>query len=153
MEEHQKAVQAAMKAEFAARFQDLNALRDEFGERVEEIIRENRAKRIEADWRKIAESHGRNDIQGMKDTLWKWVLNEGIEYEVTDTEEGTQFRVTRCPFAEMARELGASDWGFICYCEDDPPMVAGFNPEMGFRRTKTLMQGDDCCDHLYFMKN
>jgi predicted ArsR family transcriptional regulator len=150
-DEHRKQLEAVIKAEFAARADDLNALREIFGERVEEIVKENRAKKIEAEWRKIAEAHGRNDIQGMKDTLWKWVLDEGIEYEVTDSEEGTQFRVTRCPFAEMAQELGAADWGFICYCEDDPPMVAGFNPEMGFRRTKTLMEGDEYCDHYYYM--
>ena len=85
--------------------------------------------------------------------MWKWVLDEGIEYEVQDTDEGSQFKVTRCPLAEMARELGAADWGYICFCADDPPMVAGFNPNMGFRRTKTLMHGDDCCDHFYFMKD
>jgi len=152
-EEHHKALDAVRKTEFAARVDDLNALREVYGEQVEEIVKASRAKKIEANWRKIAEQHGRNDIQGMKDTLWKWVLDEGIEYDVTDTEEGSQFQVTRCPLAEMARELNASHWGFICFCEDDPPMVAGFNPDMGFRRTKTLMQGDDCCDHFYYMKD
>ena len=150
-EEHLKRLEAVRKYEFGTRVNDLNALRDVFGEQVEEIVLESRAKKIEADWRKIAEEHGRNDIQGIKETLWTWVLDEGIEYEVTDTEEGTQFRVTRCPLAEMAQELGATDWGFICFCADDPPMVAGFNPKMGFRRTKTLMEGHDCCDHFYFM--
>ncbi len=152
IEEHRKRLNAAIKGEFAARVADLNGLREAFGAQVEEIVRSNRAKRIEMEWREIAETHGRNDIQGMKDTLWKWVLDEGIEYEVTDTEAGTQFKVTRCPFAEMAKELDTADWGFICYCEDDPPMVAGFNPQMGFRRTKTLMQGDTYCDHFYYMR-
>lgn len=150
-DKHRKELEAVRKTEFAARVDDLNALREVFGERVEEIVKVNRAKKIVANWRKIAEAHGRNDVQGMKDTLWKWVLDVGIEYEVIDTEEGTQFRVTRCPFAEMALELDAADWGFICYCEDDPSMVAGFNPEMGFRRTRTLMEGDEYCDHFYFM--
>ncbi|MGD8456547.1 MAG: L-2-amino-thiazoline-4-carboxylic acid hydrolase [Anaerolineales bacterium] len=151
-EEHMEALQQARKGGFRARVNDLNALRDVFGEQVEEIVKVNRAKKLEADWQKIAQDHGRNDIQGIKDTLWKWVLDEGIEYEVADTQEGTQFKVTRCPFAEMAHELDAADWGYICFCEDDPAMVAGFNPQMGFRRTKTLMQGHDCCDHFYFMK-
>jgi predicted ArsR family transcriptional regulator len=151
-EEHQKRIESIRKYEFGTRVNDLNALREVFGKQVEEIVLESRAKKIEADWRKIAEEHGRNDIQGMKETLWKWVLDEGIEYEVTDTEEGTQFRVTRCPLAEMAQELNATDWGYICFCADDPPMVAGFNPKMGFRRTKTLMEGHDCCDHFYFMR-
>ena len=150
-EEQKQELEKVRKMEFAARVDDLNAIRDIYGKRVEEIVRVNRAKKIEADWRKIAETHGRNDIQGMKETLWKWVLDEGIEYEFEDTPEGTQFRVTRCPLAELAREIGAADWGFICFCEDDAPIVTGFNPKMGFRRTKTLMEGHDCCDHFYFM--
>jgi hypothetical protein len=150
--EHLEALGKLQKHEFAARVDDLNALRKRFGPEVETIVKENRAKKIEADWRKIAEEHGRNDIQGIKDTLWKWVLDEGIEYEFEDTLEGTQFRVTRCPLAKMAQEIGAANWGYICFCADDPPMVAGFNPKMGFRRTKTLMEGDDYCDHFYFMK-
>ena len=151
-EEHLKAIDHIRKIELAARVEDLNALREVFGNRVEEIVKESRSKRIVKEWQKIAEAHGRNDVQGMKETLWQWVLEEGIEYEVEDTSEGTQYKVTRCPFAEMTREIGAADWGYICFCEDDEPMVAGFNPEMGFKRTKTLMQGDDCCDHFYFMK-
>jgi predicted ArsR family transcriptional regulator len=151
--EHLKALGEVRKNAFSARVDDLNALRAEFGPRVEEIVKASRAKKLEANWRKIAEAHSRNDIQGIKETLWQWVLDAGIEYEFEDTAEGTQFRVTRCPLAEMAREIGAADWGFICFCADDPPMVAGFNPKMGFRRTKTLMEGHDCCDHFYFMKD
>ena len=74
--EHLSALSALQKNEFSARVDDLNALRAEFGPRVEEIVAENRAKKIEANWRKIAEAHGRNDIQGMKEVgegplLWK----------------------------------------------------------------------------------
>jgi predicted ArsR family transcriptional regulator len=150
--EHLKALSEVRKSQFSARVDDLNALREEFGQRVEEVVRANRAQKLEVEWHHIAEAHGRNDIQGMKETLWQWVLDAGIEYEFEDTAEGTQVRVTRCPLAEMAREIGAADWGSICFCADDPAMVAGFNPKMGFRRTKTLMEGDDYCDHFYFMK-
>lgn len=150
-DDHRKKVEAVRKARFAERVDDLNGLREVFGQRVEEIVKENRAKKLETDWQKIAEEHGSNDIQGIKDTLWKFVLDVGIEYQVADTAEGTQFRVTRCPFAEMAQEIGAADWGFICFCEDDYSITAGFNPEMGFRRTKTLMEGHECCDHFYYL--
>ena len=87
-EEHFKALDTVRKIEFSARVDDLNALREVFGERVEETITDSRAERIIQYWQKVAAEHGRNDIQGMKDTLWKWVLDEGIEYDVEDTEEG-----------------------------------------------------------------
>ena len=60
--------------------------------------------------------------------------------------------ITKCPLADLAKEVNAEDWGYILYCCDDPNIVEGFNPEMDLKRTKTLMQGDDCCDHFYCMK-
>ncbi|MFW9789019.1 MAG: L-2-amino-thiazoline-4-carboxylic acid hydrolase, partial [Candidatus Thorarchaeota archaeon] len=38
------------------------------------------------------------------------------------------------------------------FCNEDEHIVAGFNPSIKFSRTKTLMEGHDCCDHCYVMK-
>ena len=55
---------------------------------------------------------------------------------------------------EKAEErLKATDWLYHHTCSADEAMVSGFNPKIGFRRTKTLMQGDDYCDHYYYMKS
>lgn len=151
-EEHLKRVHEVRKMGFKDRVDDLNALKKVFGERVVDIVASERGKRINKQWQNIAREHGRNDIEGLKETLWKWVKEAGFEFTVTEIPEGTQFCVTKCPLAEMAQELHATDWGYICYCADDPHIVAGFNPEIGFRRTKTLMEGHECCDHLYYMQ-
>jgi predicted ArsR family transcriptional regulator len=150
-EEHLKKVQAVRTMDFKDRVDDLNALRQVFGEQVVDVVLAERAKKVEKNWQTIALNHGKNDIEGLKETLWAWVQDAGFEFTVTETNEGTQFHVTKCPFAEMAHELQAADWGYICFCADDPHIVAGFNPAMGFRRTKTLMEGHDCCDHFYYM--
>ena len=151
-EEHLKRVHEVRKMGFNARVNDLNALKKVFGERVVDIVASERGRQIKKQWQNIAREHGRNDIEGLKETLWKWVKEAGFEFTVTETHEGTQFRVTKCPLAEMAQELQATDWGYICYCADDPHIVAGFNPEIGFRRTKTLMEGHECCDHFYYIQ-
>ncbi len=151
-EEHLQRVHEAQKMEFEARVNDLQALRKVFGEQVIEIISAERGRKVEAQWRTIAREHGRNDIEGLKETLWKWVGEVGFEYTFTETAEGTQFCVTKCPLAEMAHALGVPDWGYLCYCADDPHIVAGFNVALGFRRTKTLMEGQDCCDHFYYKR-
>ena len=65
-DEHRAQLQTIKKAGFATRIDDLNALREVFGEQVEEIVKANRAKKIEASWRKVADAHGRNHIQGDK---------------------------------------------------------------------------------------
>lgn len=148
-----KRVYEVQKREFAARVEDLNALRKTFGEQIVDIIASERAEKTKEQWRAVAQAIGRNDIEGLEQTLWQQVAAAGFEFTTTKTSEGTQFRVTKCPLAEMAREINAADWGFVCYCADDPHIAAGFNPRLGFRRTKTLMEGHDCCDHFYFMQS
>jgi fumarate reductase iron-sulfur subunit len=151
-EEHLNKVDAVRKMAFKDRIDDLNALKQVLGKQVVDIVLAERAKKIQQQWREIANEHGKNDIEGLKETLWTWVQEAGFEFSMTETAEGTQFCVTRCPLAEMAHELQATDWGYICFCADDPHIVAGFNPAMRFRRTKTLMEGHDCCDHFYSMR-
>jgi len=46
--------------------------------------------------------------------------------------------------------LGAEDIG-VWICEADGPIAAAFNPRIRFQRTKTLMEGNDCCDHVYYI--
>jgi hypothetical protein len=58
----------------------------------------------------------------------------------------------RCPVFEMAREMGVTELMYHHTCCTDECIASAFNPQIGFRRTKTLMQGDDCCDHYYFLK-
>ncbi len=65
------------------------------------------------------------------------------------TSEGIQLHCTRCPIHELARELDALEWGYALHCAQDPHIIAGFNPAIGFRQTRWLMRGDDCCDHFY----
>ena len=152
-EEYLKSMKMVQKMDFKDRVNDLNALKQAFGEQVVEIVLTERGKKVEQQWQQIASQRGKNDIEDLKETLWAWVQQAGFEFTSTETGEGTQFHVTRCPLAEIARELQAADWGYTCFCADDPHIVAGFNPAMGFRRTKTLMEGHDCSDHFYYMKS
>jgi len=61
------------------------------------------------------------------------------------------YRYTRCMWAEIFRELGEPDLGFLL-CAGDEPAVEAFNPELGFTRTKVLMHGDDACDHVFLVE-
>jgi hypothetical protein len=61
-------------------------------------------------------------------------------------------KVTRCMWANMWRKFGAEDIGYVFQCCWDYGFCQGLNPAIEFTRTKTLMQGDDCCDHTYDLK-
>jgi hypothetical protein len=75
--------------------------------------------------------------------------NEWEKLENTDTRQA--YRFSRCLWAEAFRELDAADIG--CWiCERDADVAAAFNPAIRFTRTKTLMEGDDCCDHVYWIE-
>ena len=58
------------------------------------------------------------------------------------------YRFTRCMYAEILRELEEPGLGMVM-CARDGPWVKAFNPGLGFHRTKTLMDGDDVCDHVF----
>ena len=51
-------------------------------------------------------------------------------------------------YAEILRELGEPELGLVI-CARDEPWVRSYNPALAFHRTKTLMEGDDICDHTF----
>ena len=131
----------------------LRALESELGANVRAIVKRERANSVRAQWTEIAESEGKNDIEDLIRILWDGI-SDFVHYEVVDQHDGyTQLRVHHCFFAEIAKELGVDkDWGFELYCADDPHIVAGFNPCIELKRSKTLMEGHDYCDHCYILK-
>lgn len=73
--------------------------------------------------------------------------HEWVKTADSDTEQG--YRFTRCVWAEAFRAINAADIG--CWiCQGDGPVAAAFNPAIRLRLTKTLMAGDDCCDHVFY---
>lgn len=107
--------------------------------------------RAERDWRSLAAERGDDSYEAFKKALWEPLAGFGFEYssEIHGKEE--RFRVTRCPHAAIAREQGLGKLFYHLACAPDPAMIKGFNPRIGFRRSRTLMEGADCCDHTYIL--
>jgi hypothetical protein len=68
---------------------------------------------------------------------------------VEDTPQAFEVRVTECLYARTFRELGAAEIGYALICHRDYADCQGFNPRITMIRSKTLMQGDDCCNHRF----
>lgn len=64
------------------------------------------------------------------------------------TDRKVAYEFTRCMWAELYRELGAEDIGIWC-CDGDEPAAQAWG--LGFERSKTLMEGDEVCDHVFFV--
>jgi len=71
---------------------------------------------------------------------------------VEDTPTAVEARFTECLWAKTFREADAADIGYACLCHTELAAVPAFNPKMKLIFTKTLMQGDDCCNPRYVMK-
>ncbi|MFW9908124.1 MAG: L-2-amino-thiazoline-4-carboxylic acid hydrolase [Candidatus Thorarchaeota archaeon] len=115
----------------------------EFNELVKDILAENVC-RTASNW---AQEKGISTAEDIVKNMWEgW--EEG-EFTIERTEIGIQIHCTKCPIADAYRSIGEVEYGLLFQCDEDPFIVRAINPRIAFRRTKTLMQGDDCCDHYY----
>ena len=96
---------------------------------------------------------GGNDLAHLKQAIELWKSGGALELDVLrDDGDALEFNVTRCQFAEMYRRLGLADLGPLLSCSRDGKMIEGFNPEIGFSRTQTLMEGASHCDFRYYIR-
>ena len=130
----------------------LAALRERLGDEVLSVAEQHTGAAARQGWSRLAARHGSNSIADLVKLLWEPLTAQGLEYTSEESDGGLKMTCTKCPLHELAKEIGHAEIVYALTCGTDPYMVEGFNAKMGFRRTKTLMQGHDCCDHFYYMK-
>jgi hypothetical protein len=97
------------------------------------------------------------NFDDVKILLRKWVcdLNESDMETVEITEESSSKSicyVSECIYAKVFNDLDAPDLGYLLYCKHDFATTPKIHPNLGLKRTKTLMQKHDCCDFEYYWK-
>lgn len=98
----------------------------------------------------LAEQVGDNSLMGFARGLAEFSADGALESEVVDITETTfGFDVHRCRYAEMYRALGIEQLGATLSCNRDGSLVEGFNPNIKFTRTQTLMEGATHCDFRF----
>lgn len=127
----------------------LNRMKARFGEDVYAVVEEMVATRTTGVWSAIAEREEGKSAADLVRLLWEPLRVKGFEFTVDEREEGIQIQCTKCALYDLAQEIDGTEWMFHLNCGTDPYIVEGFNPEIKFKRTKTLMEGHDCCDHFY----
>ena len=68
---------------------------------------------------------------------------------VEDSDKVFEMRVTECLVHHVFKQANALDLGYACVCHGDFGLPVGIHPKFKLIRTKTLMQGHDCCNHRY----
>jgi len=103
----------------------------------------------------FAKKAGKNDLATFAqdflkpDSIYQKLLTFQV---VEDSPKALEVKVAECLWAKTYREANAADLGYILSCYADYASAEGFNPKMRMIRTKTLMQGNDCCNHRYVIE-
>jgi predicted hydrocarbon binding protein len=71
---------------------------------------------------------------------------------VEDSTNAMEVKITECLWARTFREAGGADIGHARICHPDYTFAEGFNSQVRMIRTKTLMQGHDCCNHRWVVE-
>jgi hypothetical protein len=129
----------------------LDRLGDEFGQdRVRELAAEVIIDVAKSQGAAMAEMLGGNDLATFVGSMEAWTRGGALEMDVVE-QSATRFafNVTRCKYAEMYRSLGDAELGATMSCNRDGTMIEGFNPDITFTRTQTIMGGATHCDFVY----
>lgn len=129
----------------------LEAMGEEFDrQRVLEIARRVVLQIAAQQGEQLAAQQGGCSLAHFAASLEAWMRDGALQIEVQEQSEGVfAFNVTRCQYAEMYQRLGISDLGALLSCNRDGALIQGFNPQVEFTRTQTIMQGAPFCDFCY----
>jgi hypothetical protein len=127
----------------------LHAMEKRFGSEAREVI-QDMASQQEFDIREEIGSPEK-DLQDFCNMVEHMAAGTHRWKRVIDTSTAIGYEYTRCMYAEILRELGEPELGLII-CARDEPWVKSYNPCLGFRRTKKLMDGDEICDNAYLVE-
>ncbi len=129
----------------------INAYMEEFGgEKALAVARKVIADLAMDSGKLLAAFAGGNTMEHLNRALPLFSQGGALEIEVVETG-ATQAKVniTRCRYAEMYREYGLEDMGFLLSCGRDFDLIEGFNPKIKLKRSQTIMQGAEYCDFRF----
>jgi fumarate reductase iron-sulfur subunit len=102
----------------------------------------------------MMEKERQNGIEELVNEVAGWGEGGMWEMDVLEQTPTTYFfNVTRCPYYEKYLELGLEEFGVGFSCCRDEPFARGFNPQLQFVRTQTIMEGADHCDFRYYLSS
>ena len=127
-------------------------LSERFGkEQAREIVQETVSQSAIEQGKTFADQiDGDPNLKDFYDILPLWSRDGALEIDVLETSPGKlDFNVKRCRYAEMYREMGIGEIGDLLSCQRDGDFCIGYNAEIQFRRTQTIMGGASHCDFRY----
>ncbi|MBN2368968.1 MAG: L-2-amino-thiazoline-4-carboxylic acid hydrolase [Vicinamibacteria bacterium] len=133
----------------------LRGLTAQYGEVAGKAVDKFLELNIRKNWAEIGkrQAHDGTEIEDFIRVLWEPLKEHGFKFTIRRDDGTAAFRVTKCPIHDLAERTGMHDWLYRLACATDYYTTPAFSPKIIFTRTKTLMQGHDCCDHKYVRKH
>ncbi len=96
---------------------------------------------------------GGDTMEHLQKALPLFAQGGALEFDIIETtDRHAAVNVTRCKFAEMYKKHGLEEYGFLLGCGRDYALMEGFNPDIKFTRTRTIMEGAEFCDFRFEQK-
>ncbi len=131
----------------------LERLAREYGTGVYEVAREVIGDIAREQGTALAAHVGADSLPAFAGGLGAWSADGALETRVVElSDDSFAFDVTRCRYAEMYRTLGLEELGATLSCNRDGALIEGFNPNVEFTRTQTIMGGADRCDFRFRLR-
>jgi hypothetical protein len=130
----------------------VKALQAELGEeRANTLVRKALSsvyRQLGEQWWRAKES--RHVGENMALAWTSFAKGDAVNYSVRAQSQDTyEIDVSGCRYAQLYKELGEPELGFLLVCGLDFPFVEGFGPDIKLTRTRTIMQGASHCDFRY----
>jgi hypothetical protein len=159
-EQHKFEVEYEQKTSTLKRVTEQNRAYIEFIKTLRSELEEDELIRLlnihSANWgRRIGERHAANSpdtsFQSFVANFRPPNYDKSLTLEIVeDTDKAFGLRVTKCVWAKVFRDAGLGGAiGHAALCNMDYYWPPAFNDNFEMERSKTLMQGDDHCNHRY----
>lgn len=133
----------------------INTFADAVGkEKTIELLKQHAYNRAKRNGERYRQRKGTNDFETFKTRfIGPGSYSESlIEASVVEnTAAVIEIKVTECIISEIWRQMNAGEFGHAYQCWGDYCWQDGYNPKIKLIRDKTLMQGDDYCNHRYVL--
>jgi hypothetical protein len=97
-----------------------------------------------------AQAPGGTSLASFVDIQKHWTAEKALEIQ-PERNDAThfEFKVTRCRYAEMYKDMGLSEIGHLLSCNRDGSFCEGYDPKLKLTRTQTIMGGASHCDFKF----
>jgi hypothetical protein len=131
----------------------LSTLKIEFGEeKAYSIIRKALCPHIRGVYHNIGKRKFGNPFKKWND-VWDEIrprIGQNVERDfIINDNNSRQYDVKGCKFADYFRKIKEPELGKILMCDFDYYIAEIGEPIVHLTRTKTIMEGADCCDFRY----